>query len=217
MASSRKSLTYLVGAGRFELPTPCSRSKCATRLRYAPPDRMKARWGRICQASPPYSGRPAGPQGRTGARFRCSPFTFGSTVSRAKPGHRLPELGGGPYTRLHLDGCTEMLDHANIDPGRFRAQQGVRQARGAQLVWLDAETALGFVDQLEHATTLDVNRRAQSCLTPTVQRRQLFASGEEALINDLEWRVEGAFRLLFCKPPVQCPCPHALSPESAKS
>ena len=29
----------LVGAGRFELPTPCSRSKCATRLRYAPPDR----------------------------------------------------------------------------------------------------------------------------------------------------------------------------------
>lgn len=30
----------LVGAGRFELPTPCSRSKCATRLRYAPPDRQ---------------------------------------------------------------------------------------------------------------------------------------------------------------------------------
>ena len=28
----------MVGAGRFELPTPCSRSKCATRLRYAPPD-----------------------------------------------------------------------------------------------------------------------------------------------------------------------------------
>ena len=25
----------MVGAGRFELPTPCSRSKCATRLRYA--------------------------------------------------------------------------------------------------------------------------------------------------------------------------------------
>ena len=30
----------MVGAGRFELPTPCSRSKCATRLRYAPPDRQ---------------------------------------------------------------------------------------------------------------------------------------------------------------------------------
>ena len=34
-----KLLRRLVGAGRFELPTPCSRSKCATRLRYAPPDR----------------------------------------------------------------------------------------------------------------------------------------------------------------------------------
>jgi hypothetical protein len=33
-----KRLNRLVGAGRFELPTPCSRSKCATRLRYAPPD-----------------------------------------------------------------------------------------------------------------------------------------------------------------------------------
>ena len=32
------SLKTLVGAGRFELPTPCSRSKCATRLRYAPPN-----------------------------------------------------------------------------------------------------------------------------------------------------------------------------------
>ena len=34
---SSKPSTFLVGAGRFELPTPCSRSKCATRLRYAPP------------------------------------------------------------------------------------------------------------------------------------------------------------------------------------
>ena len=36
-------LKKLVGAGRFELPTPCSRSKCATRLRYAPPDRLRWR------------------------------------------------------------------------------------------------------------------------------------------------------------------------------
>ncbi len=27
---------YLVGARGFEPPTPCSRSRCATRLRYAP-------------------------------------------------------------------------------------------------------------------------------------------------------------------------------------
>src|SRR5262245_1657669 len=29
----------MVGAARFELATPCSRSRCATRLRYAPPVR----------------------------------------------------------------------------------------------------------------------------------------------------------------------------------
>ena len=34
----------VVGAGRFELLTPCSRSKCATRLRYAPPDRHDERY-----------------------------------------------------------------------------------------------------------------------------------------------------------------------------
>ena len=26
----------LVGAGRFERPTPCAQGRCATRLRYAP-------------------------------------------------------------------------------------------------------------------------------------------------------------------------------------
>ncbi len=30
------SLLMLVGAERFELPTPCSQNRCATRLRYAP-------------------------------------------------------------------------------------------------------------------------------------------------------------------------------------
>lgn len=50
----------LVGAGRFELPTPCSRSKCATRLRYAPPD-PSAQWAQSASrydpagAEPPYS------------------------------------------------------------------------------------------------------------------------------------------------------------------
>ncbi len=29
-------LIPLVGAGRFELPTPCAQDRCATRLRYAP-------------------------------------------------------------------------------------------------------------------------------------------------------------------------------------
>ena len=35
-----KPLKVMVGAGRFELPTPCSRSKCATALRNAPTDRQ---------------------------------------------------------------------------------------------------------------------------------------------------------------------------------
>src|SRR6185295_16231126 len=32
----RVLLGEMVGVGRFELPTPCSRSRCATRLRYTP-------------------------------------------------------------------------------------------------------------------------------------------------------------------------------------
>ena len=36
----KSSAMELVGARGFEPPTPCSRSKCATRLRYAPPDRQ---------------------------------------------------------------------------------------------------------------------------------------------------------------------------------
>ena len=31
-----ESMEDLVGAGRFERPTPCAQGRCATRLRYAP-------------------------------------------------------------------------------------------------------------------------------------------------------------------------------------
>ena len=34
--NSRMPLILLVGAGRFERPTPCAQGRCATRLRYAP-------------------------------------------------------------------------------------------------------------------------------------------------------------------------------------
>ena len=34
--NGRKLLISLVGAGRFERPTPCAQGRCATRLRYAP-------------------------------------------------------------------------------------------------------------------------------------------------------------------------------------
>ena len=36
----RKLLILLVGAGRFERPTPCAQGRCATRLRYAPTVRV---------------------------------------------------------------------------------------------------------------------------------------------------------------------------------
>jgi hypothetical protein len=35
-ASSFRIRKDLVGAGRFERPTPCAQGRCATRLRYAP-------------------------------------------------------------------------------------------------------------------------------------------------------------------------------------
>ncbi len=35
-ASLLESTRFLVGAGRFERPTPCAQGRCATRLRYAP-------------------------------------------------------------------------------------------------------------------------------------------------------------------------------------
>ena len=41
--SPSRTASLLVGATRFELVTPCSQSRCATRLRYAPPQRSIAR------------------------------------------------------------------------------------------------------------------------------------------------------------------------------
>jgi hypothetical protein len=35
-ANSFRISKDLVGAGRFERPTPCAQGRCATRLRYAP-------------------------------------------------------------------------------------------------------------------------------------------------------------------------------------
>jgi hypothetical protein len=68
----RYPLMEMVGAARFELATPCSRSKCATRLRYAPPDRGRAnlhsmRWRSSRQrfrliAAAPRGRKPRGPR-----------------------------------------------------------------------------------------------------------------------------------------------------------
>ena len=42
-----KPLENLVGASGFEPPTPCSQSRCATRLRYAPDQRNLVGLGRL--------------------------------------------------------------------------------------------------------------------------------------------------------------------------
>ena len=56
--------------------------------------------------------------------------------------------------------------------------------------------------------------RTQRRLTPSVQRGDFLASREKALIYDIKWGVEGPFRILLGKLPIQCPYFHALSPES---
>ena len=45
----RKPLDFLVGMTRFELATPCSRSRCATRLRYIPTNRFYSGFELFCQ------------------------------------------------------------------------------------------------------------------------------------------------------------------------
>ena len=54
-----KSAAELVGVGRFELPTPCSRSRCATRLRYTPSAQSSRASGTrvYSAAAPPLQGR----------------------------------------------------------------------------------------------------------------------------------------------------------------
>ena len=42
-------LNLMVGMTRFELATPCSRSRCATRLRYIPKNLFSIRFEAFCQ------------------------------------------------------------------------------------------------------------------------------------------------------------------------
>ena len=43
--ASPDACEVMVGAARFELATPCSQSRCATRLRYAPKPRPRGQTG----------------------------------------------------------------------------------------------------------------------------------------------------------------------------
>ena len=64
-ALRRNPSNFLVGARRFELPTPCSRSRCATRLRYAPTEILCSGSKGFCQQEnlpEPSSGNRSGPE-----------------------------------------------------------------------------------------------------------------------------------------------------------
>ena len=90
-----KWLRRLVGAGRFELPTPCSRSKCATRLRYAPPDHDRASWALPMRQSLdalPYSRGSAGLQAKV---LPAAVFWVSATWSR-RPASAALRLAGQP-------------------------------------------------------------------------------------------------------------------------
>ena len=83
--SSRK---ILVGVERFELPTHCSQSSCATRLRYTPPDPDKA---------PNHTLKPAGRQ--FGRRLFAAPArAIGAVLDFDTGGGQLlaQAIGRGP-------------------------------------------------------------------------------------------------------------------------
>ena len=97
----------LVGAGRFELPTPCSRSKCATRLRYAPPSHAQV--GEVGQTPP--KKRMIGPERsnlRLHGRRPPSPklcATLQPTRNRFRQSKSTSVLGSGldfSYARLNV-------------------------------------------------------------------------------------------------------------------
>ena len=66
----------LVGAEGFEPPTPCSQSKCATRLRYAPTRDWLVFWG--------VPGRRSSPKLPTGREARGVPPTASASVAEQR-------------------------------------------------------------------------------------------------------------------------------------
>ena len=91
-----KSWILLVGAGRFELPTPCAQGRCATRLRYAPTCPMVAPtpgWCALDASRQYYAGREAIRCSRAALNSHPSSTITASTyihTSSAKPAPTLP-------------------------------------------------------------------------------------------------------------------------------
>ena len=88
----------MVGAEGFEPPTLCSQSRCATRLRYAPPSHRKpaGALGRRRPAAPAAEGYGTG-NGRVRAVLSQTDFVTGPpAVRKCAPFHPTPRRGASP-------------------------------------------------------------------------------------------------------------------------
>ena len=91
----------MVGARGFEPPTPSSRTTCATRLRYAPPNH--GTWG----LKKPAFGAPGSLRGGSGGVKR--------------DGNRTELLGGGVFRVSNSDDGTFAMDRSTVDDNRVVA------------------------------------------------------------------------------------------------
>ena len=108
----------LVGAGRFELPTPCSRSKCATRLRYAPPDPLPG-------SSSQGRRRPEGRDARGGYITGRHPHRkLGRSMQQLEPSRQADRRHAPLPARLRLTMVRRAAQRAGTAMGR---SQAVRQ------------------------------------------------------------------------------------------
>ena len=105
--SVHETVHVMVGVGKFELPTPCSRSRCATRLRYTP-----SGWSDVYRQAPPprnqglprgrMSGRPGTPQARA---ISWAGLRSGEDASGDGP----PRLAAREDARLEPAPCAEPI------------------------------------------------------------------------------------------------------------
>src|SRR5436305_1018602 len=75
----------MVGAERFELPTLCSQSRCATRLRYAPTLVIIAPWAPNLKSQTSTPNVPQGPAVLWGAPENLHPLTTSIATTARTP------------------------------------------------------------------------------------------------------------------------------------
>ena len=111
--NARISLILLVGAGRFERPTPCAQGRCATRLRYAPTTYVlnlsafpHGRRKKVAQ-----KGRPKGSHGHAGTSLSRRQTDRLDATSRSFRGRSSENESAVPDCSTTPDGelCSERI------------------------------------------------------------------------------------------------------------